>query len=90
MDGVLRNFNGKVDFAVWYGSARDRIGTNLVAIEAGHTPMPRLHEYVKPDPLIHRRRHWLTPSSVIHHRRRELAKQNRVAWGMATDGHDFY
>ncbi|RLL95453.1 hypothetical protein CFD26_105260 [Aspergillus turcosus] len=34
VDGVGRNLNGKVDFAIWYESARDGMGTNLVAIEA--------------------------------------------------------
>lgn len=34
VDGVARNLNGKVDFAIWYEGDRHGMGTNLVAIEA--------------------------------------------------------
>jgi hypothetical protein len=49
---VLRNLNGKVDFAVWYEAAKDGMGTNprrnrgeeAWGCPKGNTPMPMLHE----------------------------------------------
>jgi hypothetical protein len=34
VDNVVRDLNGKVDFAVWYEGDKNGMGTNLVAVEA--------------------------------------------------------
>ncbi|GIJ81678.1 hypothetical protein Asppvi_000178 [Aspergillus pseudoviridinutans] len=89
VDNVVRNLNGKVDFAVWYEGDKNGMGTNLVAVEAKRQayPMPVLQEYVKPNPLTHGRKTLADPSSnypLAH----KLTAQAEV-WGMATDGNYF-